>query len=247
MTDYLATPDAHLRPEVAESYDAGYADMDTSDVVELLAELADGGAAVEFAIGTGRIAVPLSQAGVSVSGMDFSEPMLAQLRMKPESASIETALGDMTSTVMGQDFSLAYLVFNTIMNLRSQAGQVACFKNAAAHLRPGGRFVIEVIVPEVHRLGGQTVVPFGFTDTHVGFDDYVDRVDQILISHHVNVADGVGHRSANAFRYVWPSELDLMAQIAGMDLEHRWADWSRNEFTEESPSHVSVWRKPGHS
>jgi len=245
---YLEKPDAHLDPEVAARYDTSHASEfepgAVDPAIEVLLDLAGDGRAVEFAIGTGRIAVPLSAAGVSVAGIDFSEPMLEQLRAKPEAAVIEAVHGDMTSTVVGDDFAVAYLVFNTIMNLRSQEGQVACFRNAAAHLRPGGRFVIEVMVPEVHRLGsGESIVPFSITDEHLGFDEYIDRVQQILISHHVWTGEGGPRRSSNAFRYVWPAELDLLARLAGMEIEHRWADWHRSAFTDQSPSHISIYRK----
>ncbi len=210
-----------------------------------LAELADGGPAVEFAIGTGRIAIPLAARGVSVSGMDISEPMLNELRDKPGSDAIDTIVGDMTSTVMRADASLVYLVDNTIGNLRTQALQVACFRNAAAHLRPGGRFVIEVGVPQLQQLPpGQTVRPFAWTDDHLGFDEYVDSAGQILVSRHFRFDGDQVTRISGAFRYVWPSELDLMAQLAGMELETRWAGWDRSEFTAESTSHVSVWRVP---
>ncbi len=210
---------------------------------DALAELADGGAAVEFAIGTGRIALPLTARGVSVSGMDISEPMLFELRKKPGAEAIDAIVGDMTSTVMRTDASLVYLVYNTIGNLRTQAKQVACFRNAAAHLRSGGRFVIEVGVPQLHRLPpGQTIRPFAWTDNHLGFDEYVDHVGQILVSRHFRFDGDQVTRVSGAFRYVWPSELDLMAQLAGMELESRWASWDRTEFTVDAPSHVSVWR-----
>lgn len=238
-------PDSHLDPEIASTYDDEHADRGVDDVVATLARLAGDGRAVEFAIGTGRIAVPLVAAGVPVGGMDISEPMLAELRAKPGAADIDAVVGDMTTTVMGDDFSLAYLVFNTIMNLRTQAAQVACFENAARHLRPGGRFVVEVIVPGLRSLPpGQTARPFDVSDEHLGFDRYVDFDAQILVSHHVTTrADGSIRRSSMPFRYVWPSELDLMARLAGMTLESRHADWAGSPFTADSDSHVSVYVK----
>ncbi|MGI9607454.1 MAG: class I SAM-dependent DNA methyltransferase [Acidimicrobiales bacterium] len=249
VNDWRETPDAHLDPVVAASYDTVHtresAPASVDAAVAVLADVAGDGAAVEFAIGTGRIAVPLSNRGVSVSGMDISEPMLEQLRTKPGADSIHAVVGDMTSTTLGDDFAVAYLVYNTIMNLRTQQAQVACFANAARHLRPEGRFVIEVMVPELHRLGaGETVLPFDLSDHHLGFDEYVDLVEQILLSHHVHIDGDRVRRSSPAFRYVWPSELDLMARLAGLELEHRWADWQRTPFDTDSTGHVSVWRKP---
>ncbi|MEM8706611.1 MAG: class I SAM-dependent methyltransferase [Actinomycetota bacterium] len=241
----LDQPDSHLDPEIASTYDDEHADRDVDDVVAVLSRLADGGRAVEFAIGTGRIAVPLAASGVAVCGMDISEPMLAELRAKPGAAGIDAVVGDMTTTVMGDDVSLVYLVFNTIMNLRTQAAQVACFENAARHLRPGGRFVVEVIVPGLRRLPpGQTARPFDVSEHHLGFDEYLDFDAQILVSHHVTtLPDGSTRRTSSPFRYVWPSELDLMARLAGMTLESRHADWDASPFTGDSGAHVSVYVK----
>ena len=249
MSDLFATPDPHLDPIVAANYDAGHGVEFTArsiaTTVDVLAELAGDGPVAEFAIGTGRIALPLADRGVVVSGVDISRPMLEQLAAKPGATRISTTLGDMTTTTMGEDFSLVYLVFNTIMNLRTQDAQVACFMNARQHLRPGGRFVIETMVPELHNLGaGQTILPFDLSATHLGFDEYLDRANQILVSHHYHIDDGRVRTSSPVFRYVWPSELDLMARLAGLQLEHRWADWERTPFTSESAGHVSVWRRP---
>ncbi|MEP1123143.1 MAG: class I SAM-dependent methyltransferase [Ilumatobacter sp.] len=243
----LAASDQHTDPAIAAGYDSAAGAAFTREQIQrtadVLTELADGGPAVEFAIGTGRIALPLTARGVTVSGMDISERMLAELRSKPGADAIDTIVGDMTSTVMRGDASLVYLVYNTIGNLRTQAQQVACFRNAAAHLRPGGRFVIETGVPKLHQLPpGQTIRPFAWTDDHLGFDEYVDSVGQILVSHHYRFDGDRVDRITGAFRYVWPSELDLMAQLAEMEFESRWADWDRSEFTADSPSHVSVWR-----
>ncbi len=248
MQDWLDKPDAHLDPIVASVYDTAHGDeFDPAIIattIDRLVELADGGAAVEFAIGTGRIAVPLSRRGVAVSGMDFSGPMLTQLRAKPESETMAIVHGDMTTTDLGDDFSLAYLVFNTIMNLRTQDAQVACFQNAARHLRPGGRFLVECMVPGLASLPpGERFRPFDVTPHHLGFDEYLDPVDQILISHHYYVDGDRVRQSSNAFRYASPAEFDLMARLAGMELESRHADWTGTPFTADSESHVSVWRK----
>ncbi|TWH73591.1 class I SAM-dependent DNA methyltransferase [Modestobacter roseus] len=209
--------------------------------VDLLAELADGGPALELAVGTGRIALPLAARGVPVSGIDTSAPMLARLRAKPGADAVRATEGDMTTARVPGTFSLVYLVFNTIMNVTSQDGQVAVFGNAAAHLGPGGRFVVEVMVPALQRLPpGETVRAFTLTDEHLGFDEY-DVVTQRLVSHHHRVGEGV---LRVPFRYVWPAELDLMARLAGMELEHRWAGWDRAPFTAASTAHVSVYRRP---
>ncbi len=248
MTHRFDEPDAHLDPVVAAAYDSSAArELEpefVEAVVELLEELSGGGAAVEFAIGTGRIALPLAQRGIPVSGMDISEAMLAQLHAKPGGDEIDVTVGDMTTSVIGGEFSLAYLVYNTIMNLRTQEAQVACFENASRHLRAGGRFVIEVMVPELRGLGpGETIRPFDLSPDHLGFDEYVDLVDQILLSHHFHFDGDKVRRSSPAFRYVWPAELDLMARLAGLELEDRWADWQKTPFTGDSTGHVSVWRK----
>ena len=245
--DYLTAPDAHLNPVVAAAYDDPRDPMfgqPVTDAVALLTELAADQPAVEFAVGTGRIGLPLAQAGVRVHGIDFSEPMVAELRTKDTAGLVDVTVGDMTETLVRDDAGLVYLVYNTIMNLRSQQLQVACFRNAAAHLAPGGCFVIECMVPQLRRLApGETIIPFDVSDHHLGFEEYVDLVEQISISHHYHVDGDRVRTNSPAFRYVWPSELDLMAELAGMTLESRWADWDRSPFTGESPSHVSVWRK----
>jgi SAM-dependent methyltransferase len=213
-------------------------------VVDLLVELAGGGRALELGIGTGRIAVPLAQRGVPVHGIDLSQAMVARLRAKPGAEAIGVTVGDFATTTVDGTFAVAYLVFNTIMNLTTQAEQVACFRNAAAHLRPGGCFVIEVMVPELRRLPpGDTVRPFQVSEGYWGFDEY-DVAGQGLISHHLSLADGRVDRVSIPFRYVWPAELDLMAELAGMRLRDRWEGWRREPFTSESRAHVSVWEKP---
>ncbi|MGY1858057.1 class I SAM-dependent DNA methyltransferase [Modestobacter sp. SYSU DS0290] len=229
--------------QVAAGYDdSGMSAPEVVDpAVDLLAELADGGPALEFAVGTGRVALPLAARGVPVSGIDTSPPMLARLRAKPGADAVRATEGDMTSTRVPGTFSLVFLVFNTIMNVTSQDGQVATFGNAAAHLAPGGRFVVEVMVPALQRLPpGETVRVFSLTPEHLGVDEY-DVVTQGLVSHH-HPAGGTPVRVP--FRYVWPAELDLMARLAGLEPEHRWARWDRSPFVAESTSHVSVWRRP---
>ena len=233
----------------AERYDETSAEKFAPEVlgptVDLLAELAGDGPALELAIGTGRVAVPLRDRGVPVTGIELSAPMVAQLRKKADAARIPAVVGDMATTRVDGEFALVYLVWNSIANLRTQAEQVACFRNAAAHLRPGGRFVIELWVPPLRRFPpGQTAVPFDVSERHVGFDTY-DLVTQQGTSHHYwRDADGSVRYGDSNFRYIWPAECDLMAALAGLEPEQRYADWDRTEFTSESESHVSVWRKP---
>jgi SAM-dependent methyltransferase len=242
-------PENHFGERVAERYDESSADMFEPAVVDpavdFLAELAGSGAALELGIGTGRLALPLAQRGIRVHGIDLSEAMVARLRTKPGAEDIEVTIGDFATTRVEGTFSLAYLVFNTIMNLTTQDEQVACFENVAAHLEPGGCFVIEVGVPALQRLPpGETVRAFDISATHLGFDEY-DVVSQGLISHHYSVVDGKLELHSVPFRYVWPSELDLMARLAGMRLRDRWSGWKREPFASDSRKHVSVWEKPG--
>jgi hypothetical protein len=232
---------------VAAGYDEDSAGMFDPAVVgpavEMLAELADTGGALEFAIGTGRIALPLAERGVRVAGIDNSEAMLARLREKPGAERVEAMVGDMSATRVAGEFSLVYLVFNTIFNLNTQDGQVACFANAAAHLDRGGRFVIEARVPELQRLPlGQTVLPWRADPRGMSYYVY-DTVTQRLSGQHYNFADGGVQPSPIEMRYAWPAELDLMARLAGMRLEDRWGGWKREPFTGLSPAHVSVYVK----
>ena len=234
--------------DTAEHYDESSAFMFAPDVlqpaVHFLEELADGGPALEFAVGTGRVAIPLVERGVSVSGIELSRPMADQLhRKRPD---IPVLVGDMATSTVPGDFSLVYLVWNSIGNLRTQAEQVACFRNAARHLAPGGRFVIELWIPGIRRFPpGQAGVPFHVGQHHVGLDTY-DMATQQGTSHHYHRhPDGTVTYGASNFRYIWPAECDLMAELAGMSLERRIADWSGTPFTNDSESHVSVWRKPG--
>jgi len=240
--------DGYFDEPVARRYDESSADMFAADVVEptvaFLAELAGNGPALELGIGTGRIALPLARRGVPVAGIDLSRAMVERLRAKPGGRGIPVAIGDFAATRVEGAFSLVYLVFNTILNLTSQAAQVACFRNAAAHLQPGGCFVIEVGVPDLQRLPpGETIRPFDVSERHLGFDEY-DVVGQRLVSHHYRAVDGSFEKRSIPFRYVWPSELDLMARLAGMRLRERWSDWTREPFTAGSRKHVSVWEKP---
>jgi SAM-dependent methyltransferase len=227
---------------VAERYDESAADMFDPAVVgptvDFLAALAGDGAALELGIGTGRIALPLAERGVPVHGIDLSEAMVAQLRAKPGGDRIEVAIGDFATTRIEGTFSLGYLVFNTICNLTNQDAQVACVENVAAHLAPGGCFVIEVGVP-----AGKPLRVFDLSDTHVGVDEF-DAATQRLVSHHFTLVDGHWERLSIPFRSVSPAELDLMARLAGMRLRERWGDWDRAPFTSESRKHVSVWEKP---
>jgi SAM-dependent methyltransferase len=242
-------PENYFGEDVAARYDDpsdGMFDPSAiTPVVDVLAELAADGAALELGIGTGRIALPLSARGVRVYGIDLSEAMVARLRAKPGGESIGVTIGDFAETRVDETFAVAYLVFNTINNLTSQDSQVACFQNVAAHLAPGGCFVIEVGVPGLRRLPpGQTAVPFTVTADRLGFDE-LDVVRQGMVSHHFwRTENGRFDSVSVPFRYVWPSELDLMARLAGMSLRDRWADWTRSPFTAESTSHVSIWQKP---
>lgn len=214
-------------------------------VVDFLAGLAGDGPALEFASGTGRVAIPLLRRGVPVTGIELSQPMTDRLHSKVPEKELPVTVGDMATTHVPHSFSLVYLVFNTIGNLRTQAEQVECFRNAARHLVSGGHFVIEVGIPGLRRLPpGQTAVPFEVSDQHTGFDTY-DLVTQQAVSHHYHrQADGSFRYAIHNFRYLWPSECDLMAQLAGLEFEQRLADWDGTPFTAESESHVSVWRKP---
>ena len=238
--------DGYFGESVAARYDDDAEMFDPAVVdptVDFLAGLAGDGRALELGIGTGRIALPLARRGVPVHGIDLSNAMVARLRAKPGGEKIGVTIGDFATTTVDGTFSLAYLVFNTIMNLTTQAAQVACFRNVAAHLEPGGAFVIEVGVPGLRRLPpGETVHAFHFSETRWGLDEY-DVANQGLVSHHVTLVDGRLERNSIPFRYVWPAELDLMAELAGMTLRERWSGWQREPFTSESDTHVSVWEK----
>lgn len=240
--------DGYFDERVAARYDESAEVMSDAGavdpVVEFLAELAGTGGALEFGIGTGRIALPLAQRGLPVHGIELSKAMVAKMRAKPGGEDIGVAIGDFATTTVDRTFSVAYLVWNTIMNLTSQAAQVACFRNAAAHLERGGCFVIEVGVPDLQRLPpGETFHAFHVSETRWGIDEY-DVASQGLTSHHFEIVDGRLERTSIPFRYAWPAELDLMAELAGMRLRERWSGWRREPFTSESRKHVSVWEKP---
>jgi SAM-dependent methyltransferase len=240
--------DGYFDEPVAARYDESSVDMFDPEVVDpvvdFLAELAGGGRALELGIGTGRIALPLVRRGVSVQGIELSKAMAARLRAKSGGEEIDVTIGDFATTAVEGTFSLAYLVFNTIGNLTTQAAQVACFQNVAAHLEPGGCFVIEVGIPELRRLPpGETMRVFDASPTHWGIDEY-DVANQGLTSHHFELVDGRIELHSLPFRYAWPAELDLMAQLGGMRLRERWSGWKREPFTSDSRKHVSVWEKP---
>ncbi|MGW6539729.1 class I SAM-dependent DNA methyltransferase [Streptomyces sp. NPDC055051] len=236
--------------DTAERYDAEEAALPSAaflrSTLDFLAELAGDGRALEFAIGTGRVGVPLRERGVPVTGIELSAHMAAVLRRKTDEDTLPVVMGDMATTTAPGRFTLVYLVYNTISNLLTQDEQVECFRNAARHLEPGGRFVIELGVPPLRFLPpGQVAVPFDVSDGHIGFDTF-DVVEQMLVSHHLtrDGDDGRYRRGNSRHRYAWPAELDLMARIAGLDLERRVADWDGAPFTQDSTKHVSVWRKP---
>jgi SAM-dependent methyltransferase len=241
-------PKDYFGERVADRYDESTADLSGPDVVDpvvnFLVDLAFDRTALELGIGTGRIALPLAQRGVRVHGIDLSDAMVAKLRSKAGADQISVTIGDFATTAVEGRFSVAYLVFNTIMNLTTQDEQVACFRNVAAHLKPGGCLVIEVMVPDLQRLPpGERVRAFTVSATRLGFDEY-DVASQGLISHHYWAVDGKLEGDSMPFRYVWPAELDLMARLAGMSLRERWSGWNREPFTNDSTTHVSVWQKP---
>jgi SAM-dependent methyltransferase len=238
-------PEDHFGEGVAEQYDDDVAEMFDPAVVgpavDFLAGL--GSSALELGIGTGRLALPLSRRGIRVHGIDLSAAMVDRLREKPGGADIPVTIGDFATTTVDGTFDLAYLVFNTVMNLTTQDEQVDCFRNVARHLEPDGHFVVEVSMPRLQRLPpGETFQPFTVTATHLGIDEY-DVPNQGLVSHHYRVGGGKTELRSIPFRYVWPAELDLMARLAGMTLRERWGDWNREPFTADSGKHVSVWQK----
>jgi hypothetical protein len=241
-------PEVYFTERIAARYDEDSAGMFAPAVVDpavdFLAGLAGDGAALELGVGTGRIALPLHARGVPVHGIELSEPMAARLRAKPGADQIGVTIGDFATVRVGRTFRLAYLVFNTIMNLTTQDEQVDCFRNVAAHLEPGGCFVIEVQVPDLQRLPpGETVRAFTVTPAHLGFDEY-DIAAQIVYSHHYFDRAGRLETFSAPYRFLWPAELDLMARLAGMRLRERWSGWNREPFTSESTKHISVWEKP---
>jgi SAM-dependent methyltransferase len=241
-------PENYFDDWVAQNYKMLWTHLFDSEVVEpavrFLADLAGGGRVLELGIGTGRLALPLGRRGIRVEGIELSAAMVEQLRSQPGSSDIGVTIGDFSTAQMPGTFTLVYLVRNTNMNLTTQDSQVECFRNVARHLEPGGCFVIEVIVPPWQRLApGETILPFDVSPTHLGFDE-IDVATQNALSHHYWFRQGECNAFAAPFRYVWPSELDLMARLAGMALHDRWSDWNRAPFTTNSRSHISVWHKP---
>ena len=240
--------DGYFGERVAAKYDESAAEMFHPEVVDpvvdFLADIAGSGRALELGIGTGRIALPLARRGVAVHGIELSRAMVARLRAKPGGAEIGITIGDFATAAVDGAFSVAYVVFNTIANLTTQAAQVACFRNVAAHLEPRGCFVVELLVPELQRLPpGETFRVFHASPTHWGIDEF-DVANQALTSHHFNLVDGHFELQSLPFRYAWPAELDLMAQLGGLSLRERWSSWKRDPFTSDSPKHISVWDKP---
>lgn len=243
-------PENYFGEEVAAAYDeSGSAEFDPAVIgrtVDVLADLVGDGAALELAVGTGRVALPLAARGVSVSGIELSTAMAERLHAKDNEQRVKVTMGDMSTTRVEGKFRLVYLVFNTIGNLVTQDQQVACFANAAAHLEPGGYFVIEVGVPDLRRLPpGEDARVFSHAPGYVGYDRYIDLVTQQAMSHHFFAGRSGVREFTTPFRYVWPSELDLMAKLAGLSLHNRWARWDHAPFTGDSTSHVSVWAKAG--
>lgn len=237
-------PEDYFGEEIAAGYDLDVqmsAPAVVDPVVDFLVDLVGDGSALEFGIGTGRIALPLNQRGVRVQGIDLSEAMVKRLQAKPGAAEIKVTIGDFATTRIEESFKVVYLLYNGITNLTTQDEQVECFRNAAAHLEPGGYFVIEVVVPALQRLPvGETVRAFAVSPMQLGFDEY-DVATQGAISHHYWIVDGDLRVWSTPWRYVWPSELDLMARLAGMTLRERWSGWKREPFVAESTAHVSVW------
>lgn len=244
-------PETHFDDWIAQHYEVLWPELFDPAVidptVDFLANLAGSGPALELGIGTGRIALPLRWRGVPVHGIEFSPAMVAQLQKEQGASDISVTIGDFATAKVNGTFTLAYLLRNTITNLTTQDEQVECFRNVAAHLEPGGRFVIENYIPALQRLPpGETVHLFVATPSHVGFEDY-NLTEQIAISHHFWVIEDRLTTFSSPHRYVWPSELDLMARMAGMTLRERWSDWHRTPFTSESRNHISVWEKSPHS
>ena len=240
-------PRVYFDERIAKRYEAYWPNLfepaAIDPVVSFLADLADDGGALEFGVGTGRIAPPLSQRGVRVHGVDLSPAMVARLQAEPGAERVDVTVGDFATTTVGATFRLVYLLRNTIMNLTTQDEQVECFRNAAAQLEPGGYFVVEVMIPGLRRLPpGETYQAFTVTPAHLGFDEY-DVATQGLVSHHYWIIEGQLEIFSSPFRFVWPSELDLMARMAGMSLRERWSGWKREPFTSDSTMHVSVWEK----
>ncbi|MEX0370080.1 MAG: class I SAM-dependent methyltransferase [Tateyamaria sp.] len=238
--------DGYFDEDVAKRYDEDHGGTDPwliEKTVDCLFDLSGGGNTLEFAIGTGRIALPLVERGASVKGIELSTAMVKKLREKESGTPIDVAIGDMTSTQVPGAFSLVFLVFNTIDNLTTQQAQIACFRNAERHLGPKGRFLVETIVPPIQKIPfGEKKLAFASSGDHFGIDEF-DVATQTYTSNHVWMKDGRHKYQSIPFRYAWPAELDLMANLAGLELEHRWSDWERSPFDHMSTKHISVWRR----
>jgi hypothetical protein len=234
--------------ERARRYDGVSVRGDEAETVAFLRELAGDGPALELAIGTGRIALPLTAAGVPVEGVDFSPSMVAELRAKPGGDRIPVTIGDFADVPVTRSFRLVYLVFNTLFNVLSQEGQVRCFENVAAHLTDDGSFVVEAFVPSfLHRLHDEQYVHAEAIEVDEVRLDVArhDPVEQRLDESHLTIAPGGIRADPIVCRYAWPSELDLMARIAGLELRDRWAGWQGEAFTATSERHVSVYVRGG--
>jgi SAM-dependent methyltransferase len=241
----VETPEYGIRTygdQIADVYDRYYAGCDPAAIVTLK-QLAGDGRALELGIGTGRVALPLREAGTAVSGIDASEAMVRQLRSKPGGSAIAVTIGDFADVEVDGQFALVFVVFNTFFNLQSQPDQVRCFRNVAAHLAPGGVFVLEAFVPDLGRFrGGQDVRIVAQTESEVRLDvSQVDLANQFVTATHVTLQAGGPHFCPVRLRYAWPSELDLMAQLAGLALKERWGAWDQRPFTSASGNHVSVY------
>jgi SAM-dependent methyltransferase len=235
--------------ETAEVYDATYAyeavPAVVDPMVDFLAAYAGRGPALELAVGTGRIALPLSARGLLVSGIELSPHMVEQLQQKPGSGAIEVVVGDMATARAVGSFELVYIVANSIMNLTTQEEQVATVANAAAHLAPGGHFVVEVIVPQLRRVPPSAAGwIFKMDPHHVGIETFDDVANQVAWSHHWKVVDGRFVHHSAPYRYVWPAELDLIGKLAGLELEGRWGGWDRSPFTSDSGKQIALFAKP---
>jgi SAM-dependent methyltransferase len=240
----LVVWDEEIAAVYDETYEAKFAPEVVDPMVDLLEHLADGGAVLEFAVGTGRVALPLSARGVMVQGIELSPAMAARLNAKPGSERVRVTVGDMCTTRVGDEFSVVYIVANSLMNVTTQHEQLSVFTNAARHLRTRGSFVVELIVPQLQKVPpGETARVFTLEPDHVGIETFDDLVGQIAWSHHwMHVQDRFVRHSA-PYRYLWPGELDLMGALAGLRLRDRWADWHRAPFRSDSPAQVAVFEK----
>jgi SAM-dependent methyltransferase len=231
---------------IAGVYDEWYSDFDPL-AIQTLAELAHGGDALELGIGTGRIAIPLANSGVGVQGIDASASMVAKLHLKVQGAAIAVTMGNFADVGVKGTFSLIYVVFNTFFTLLTQQEQLRCFQNVAAHLHPGGVFVIEAFVPDMTRFtAGQTMRVSRIGDQEVDFEVSIHEQDkQLITSQHIRLTEQRTYFYPVKIRYAWPSEMDLMARLSGLQLKDRWGDWKKSGFTSDSVKHISVYGHPG--